>query len=150
MFKLQKWCEINKLSLNNKKTKYILFKPKNHHIHFPDLIFGGAPIKRIGKDCETKAFKFLGHWVDDYLSWDLHTNKLINKLNSANFALSKVKTKFPFKARLTIYNSLIHSNLMWGSLVTSATSSKNVNKIGSVQNKIVRNLCNVRYNSHTA
>ena len=92
----------------------------------------------------------MGHWVDDQLSWDIHTNKLVNKLNSANFALSKVKTKFPFKARLNIYNALIHSNLMWGSLVTGATSAKNVNKIGGIQNKTIRNLCNVKYNSHTA
>ena len=124
LFKLQKCCEINKLSLNNKETKYILFKLKNKHVHFTTLIFRGAPIERIGNDCETKAFKFLGHWVDDNLTWDIHTNKLINKLNSANFALSKVKTKFPFKARLTIYNSLVHSNLMWGSLVTGVTSKK--------------------------
>ena len=39
---------------------------------------------------------------------------------------------------------------MWGSLVTGATSTKNVNKLGGIQNKIVRNLCNVKFNSHTA
>ena len=39
---------------------------------------------------------------------------------------------------------------MWGSLVTGATSLKNINKIGGVQNKTVRNLCNVKFNSHTA
>ena len=75
---------------------------------------------------------------------------MINKLSIANYALSNVKTRFPFKARLTIYNSLVHSNLIWGLLVTGATSIKNLNKLESVQNKIVRNLCNVKYNLHTS
>ena len=94
--RLERWCQINMLSLNSKKTKYILYKPKRVHAHYPPLYFGNSSIERIGNDCNTKAFKFLGHWVDNYLNWDIHTNKLICKLNSANFALSKVKSKFPF------------------------------------------------------
>ena len=147
--KIQNWCLANKLSLNSKKTKFILFKPKNLHVHIPKLYFGGSEIERIGKECKTQAFKFLGHWVDDNLTWDIHTTKLISKLNTANYAISQVKTKFPFKAKKTIYNSLVQSILMWGSIVTGATSQNNINKIQSVQNKIVRNLCSLKYNSHT-
>ena len=47
---LEQWCKTNKLSLNAKKTNYIMFKPKKSHIHFKDLIFGGAVIDRIGED----------------------------------------------------------------------------------------------------
>ena len=97
--RIQNWCSVNKLSLNSKKTKYILFKPKNQHCHYPPLIFGGRNIDRIGKGCSESAFKFLGHWVDENLSWDYHTSKMANKLNSANYAISKISSKFPFKVK---------------------------------------------------
>ena len=71
------------------------------------------------------------------------------KLNSANYALAKTKNKLPFSARKAIYNSLVQSYLTWGSAVIGATNLKNVSKLEAVQNKIVRNLCNQKYNSHT-
>ena len=146
---IENWCKANKLSLNAKKTKYILFKPKKSHIHYGKLIFGGTEIERIGEDCKVNAFKFLGHWVDENLSWDYHTNKLINKLNSTNYILAKIKNKFPLGVRKTIYTALAQSHLVWGSSVTGATSNKNLNKIEAAQNKIIRNLFNLKYNSHT-
>ena len=50
------WFNTNLLSLNTKKTKYMLFYNKNHHIHFNNLNFAGDPIERIGEDCQTKFF----------------------------------------------------------------------------------------------
>ena len=146
---LENWCLANKLSLNAKKTKYIVFKPKKTHVHHHNLNFGGVKIERIGHDCKVNAFKFLGHWVDDSLNWDFHTNKLINKLNSTNYILAKTKNIFPLGVRKTIYSALAQSHLVWGSAVTGATSNSNLNKIEATQNKIIRNLFNMKYNSHT-
>ena len=132
LIRVQEWCEVNKLSLNSKKTKYIVFKPSKKHIHYPPLYFGGDKIERIGKDCTTKAFKFLGHWVDDQLNWDIHTSKLINKLNCSNYAMAKVKNKLPIHVKKAIYYSLSHSILNWGSLITGDTSISNINRLESV------------------
>merc|ERR1712082_476233 len=63
--------------------------------------------------------------------------------------MARIKNKFPFGVRKTIYTALAQSHLVWGSIVTGATSYANLNRIGAVQNKIVRNLCNKKYNSHT-
>ena len=40
LLRLQDWCTVNKLSLNGKKTKYILFCPPNKHIHTTPIYFG--------------------------------------------------------------------------------------------------------------
>ena len=146
---MQDWFYSNKLSLNGKKTKYILFSGNNKHVHTYPIYFGGTQVERIGSYCDTKAFKFLGYWVDDTLSWDIHINKLILKLNGANYALAKMKNKLPFLARKAIYYCLVQSHLTWGSAVTGATGVSNINKLESLQNKIIRNLCNKPYNSHT-
>ena len=63
--------------------------------------------------------------------------------------ISRVKTKFPFSARKAIYTSLAQSHLIWGAAITGATPISNLKKLESVQNKLIRNLCNVKYNSHT-
>ena len=57
--KIQEWCGTNKLSLNSKKTKYILFKPKYKHIHYPKFIFAGVEIERIGRIVLAKLLNFL-------------------------------------------------------------------------------------------
>ena len=60
-----------------------------------------------------------------------------------------MKNKLPFLARKAIYYCLVQSHLTWGSAVTGATGVSNINKLESLQNKIIRNLCNKPYNSHT-
>ena len=63
--------------------------------------------------------------------------------------MAKVKNKLPIHVKKAIYYSLSHSILNWGSLITGATSLSNINRLESVQNKIVRNLCNANYNAHS-
>ena len=55
----------------------------------------------------------------------------------------------PLEVRKTIYMSLGQSYLQWGSLITGTTKQANLTKIEATQNKMVRNLANVKYNSHS-
>ena len=59
--------------------------------------------------------------MDENLSWDHHTTKLIGKLNGTNYIMAKIKNEFPFGVRKTIYTLLAQSHLVWGSIVTGAT-----------------------------
>ena len=51
--------------------------------------------------------------------------------------MAKVKNKLPIHVKKAIYYSLSHSILNWGSLITGATSLSNINRLESVQNKIL-------------
>ncbi len=66
--KARVWFQSNKLTLNTKKTKYLIFKDKNIHCHFENLIIEGKTIDRIGQNLEERTFKFLGHMIDENLS----------------------------------------------------------------------------------
>ena len=79
--KARVWFQSNKLTLNTKKTKYIIFKDKNIHCHFENLIIGGKTIDRVGQNFEEKTFKFLGHVIDENLSFEGHIDH-ISKKNS--------------------------------------------------------------------
>ena len=83
------WFRANYLTLHPAKTKYIRFANKNSHCHEIDLMMGGGvKIERIGHDCPTTSFKFLGLMVDDKLNWNDQIIKLRKKLSSGCFGLS--------------------------------------------------------------
>ena len=113
--KAKTWFQSNKLTLNIKKTKYIIFKNKNQHFHFGDLKVGDKIIDRIGNDCVETTFKFLGHVLDENLSFEGHINHIIKKLLKANYALSTSKNFVPIPIRKTISLGLsIGRNLILG------------------------------------
>ena len=74
----------------------------------PNCVFniGGKPIEQVGTNCKEKYFKFVGHVLDDKLSWEGYFDHTLKKLASANFAINSSKNFLPFKKRLSIYNSL--------------------------------------------
>ena len=68
------WFQSNLLTLNVSKTKFILFRKKNMTVDFSDLNLkiGNEIVERIGNGCKTKSFKFIGHHLDEFLSWVFH------------------------------------------------------------------------------
>ena len=68
--KAAEWFQSNKLSLNVSKTKYIIFRSNKMHLSdtMDKLTLGNQEIERIGEDCKTKSFKFVGIFLDEYLT----------------------------------------------------------------------------------
>ena len=117
--KLNDWFCANKLSLNAKKTKYILFRPT---VTYPDLrnrhiMLNGHPVDRIGNNQKEKSFKFLGIHIDETLTWKHHIEKVSSKISRANYMISKVKKVLPKSSLKTLYSSLIHSHIHYGLII---------------------------------
>ena len=98
----------------------MVFTEKNSKISNNNLKFGDTIIEQIGTDCKEKYFKFVGHVLDDKLSWEGHIEHISKKLASANFAINSSKNFVPIKIRKNLYYSLFDShlnfgNLLWGS-----------------------------------
>ena len=85
------WFAANKLTLNIKKTKFILFRPKSVKIDFSDLVLkiGDEKIERIGRGCDTSYFKFVGIMLDEFLDWEHHTSHVAAKVSRGNYILNK-------------------------------------------------------------
>ena len=128
-----------------KKQIHIILSTQQACSHYTYLFWG----HRGRKNWQALPFKFLGHWVDDLLDWTYHTDTIIHKIRSANYALARVKNKFPLSARKAIYTCLVQSHLIWGSSVTGATTMSNTNKLEAAQNKAIRNMAGAKYNCHT-
>ena len=144
------WFSAILLTLNTKKTKYILFKKKNCHLHIGEIFIGGEAISRIGETCDEKSFKFLGHHLDENLSWSYHSEHVHKKLISANFALSRSNSFLPTCILKRIYQSLFESHLHFGSSVWGCAKTNILKKLEVQQKKAIRHIHHLKTNAHTA
>ena len=129
----------------------MLFSGHNKNIDLSTLSvkIDNKEIEQIGNKCKEKYFKFVGHVLDENLSWEGHIEHIAKKLASANFAINSSKNFLPLKIRKTIYFSLFDSHLNFGNLLWGCASDKLIKKIESLQKKCIRNVALEKYKSHT-
>ena len=105
------WFESNKLTLNVKKTKFMLFSDKDMQECTNHLRIGNKSVEQVGTHCKEKYFKFVGHVLDDRMSFEGHVQHVSKKLASSNFAINSTKNFLPLRIRKTLYYSLFDSHL---------------------------------------
>ena len=139
---IHEWLKINKLSLNIKKTKLMIFHTKNKDmslINKLSLKINGIPISRV------KAFNFLGIVLNENLTWTDHTAHIANKINPVIAQLRRLKHSLPLHILKMIYNSLILSRLHYG----IALWGKSPGILTKLQKKAIRALTGSGVNAHT-
>ena len=99
--KVSQWLAANKLSLNVGKTKFMVFRMRNKVIGYPDLQINGNTIERVTQ------FNVLGLTLHESLSWDKHINPISLNVSKAIGILYRLKSIYPHRVLLTIYNTLI-------------------------------------------
>ena len=89
---------VNKISLNVKKTEMVIFKSKQKKFE------GDLKIKLYRKRLyPTESVKYLGVKIDTNLNWEYHVNDLSIKLTRANALLFKMKKYVSLKILRYIY-----------------------------------------------
>lgn len=150
--KIASWCSCNKLTINVSKTKYILFRHKNMNVPPNDIILkiGDEEIEQIGYNSAVNNFKFLGHIIDENLSWNYHIRHVQNKIASSNYLLARAKNFLPQNIKHILYNSLIRPHLEYGVLAWGGVGKSQLQGIIKLQKKAIRNITGEGYNAHTA
>ena len=146
--KLAKWLAINRLTLNTKKTKYILFSSshklnKLRNTTLATIQINNSPIEK----CE--FFKFLGVYLQDNMKWNKHACFVSSKLAKTAAVISRLKTFLPSNVLLQIYNSLFLPHINYCLGVWGNTEKYNSNKIVILQKRVVRSIGNASYLAHT-
>ena len=137
------WLDANKLSLNVKKSKFMVFSTFRRDIH--QLIstikpqINGSEIERVTK------FNFLGLVIDENVSWHAHTNLIWGKISRVSGILNRLKHHLPTNILRMLYNSLVLPHLNYSILVWG----HNHTKVQKLQKKIIRIISNSKYNAHT-
>ena len=145
------WFRANKLTLNVKKTKFMLFSERNAQVNlqYLNLKIGDKIVEQVGTNCKEKYFKFVGHVLDDKFTWVGHVEHMCKKLASANFAINSTKNFLPLKIRKTLYYSLFDSHLNVGNLLWGCADNKMLNKVENLQKRCIRNVGLKKFKAHT-
>ena len=137
------WLDVNKLSLNVKKTRVMLFHKSRSYVRDncnPAIEIRG---KTIQKD---KEFDFLGFKLSTALTWNKHIEKISSKISKVNGVLSKLKYFLPRHTLITIYNSLVLPHLQYGITLWGSKCKK----LEVIQKQCIRRINKVkRYKAHT-
>ena len=159
--KLGVWMRSNKLAINTSKTKIMIFhrnKIVPHSEFFyndndpntvqnPDLIH---PVEVINNSSKVPAFKMLGVYLDENLSFSYHVKYVLAKISKSLFLMRSAKNVLSSKALRSVYYALIHSHLLYCLPAYSCTSNSNINSLFVKQKKAIRLVCQAKYNAHTS
>ena len=138
------WLISNKLTLSWEKTFFVIYNSyKKRSDEITELKVYDNEIKRV------KSVKYLGMIIDENLSWSSHVKSLCNIL-SRNFNLFyNIRNIIPDHLKRQIYYSLVYSQIQYGIELYGACSKQLLNKIQTLQNKLLKVLYNLPYRTDT-
>ena len=91
------WLRCNKLSINIKKTNYVIFSPSQKKLnHSFSLSFGGQPL------IQSNVAEFLGVYLDEHLTWKYHINFVCKQIAKSISILSRTRFYLSCKTKLML------------------------------------------------
>ena len=148
--KVEDWFNANKMQLNSKKTRYILFNiPRSKRSDPFEIELGGEELHRVSEDTKEKSVRLVGVELDEELSFKHHVANVKAKINRVNYILARSKNILPSDIRILIYNSLVRSVLEFASVLYGAARKGTISVLEKVQKKIVRNVKGASSRAHT-
>ena len=128
------WCSRNKLTINTKKTKLMVFgsrsrvkKAKNVSVVMDNDRLRPVP-----------SFKYLGVLLDSTLTYNSHISSLIRTVIHKITLLSKVKKYMTNNVALQIYKSMILPYLDYADVVFDKAFTKDLDKLQRLQNRCLK------------
>ena len=137
--KVMNWLKLNKLSLNVQKTKYMTFHKSQKNVTPLDLSIDDIPIDSVDE------FNYLGIILHERLTWKNHINMVTNKIAKVSGILNRLKHIFPQNVLLSLYHTLIISQINYGMLLWGS----DIRSVEKYQKKAIRNITNSHILAHT-
>ena len=131
--KIMYWCEVNKLTINYKKTKYMVVKHTKIPTE-PSLKLGDVKISTV------QQYKYLGMLLDDKLTMNEYTDAMWKKANAKVGILAKIRRFISVNTAARIYKTMIRPHLDYIDFVTDSSSVDRVKRLDTLQNKALRRI----------
>ena len=131
---VNQWFRANHLTLNTKRTKFVIFgnKTKLGNIGDVNLTMNNELIERVS------TFKYLGIVLDETLSFEQHIDHLYKKCCQKLGAIGKVRDCLNKKLTLQLYKSLVTPHMDYGDVIYMSANKETLAKLQLVQNKACR------------
>ena len=133
------WLKVNKLSLNVKKTHFMVFKPTQRPCDKIQLNIDGALID------EEQHTKFLGVFIDNRLTWKKHIEHITSKVSRGIGVIWKAKKLLNKSALKTLYYSFVYPYLTYCNHVWGTTCKTYFKALRVKQNKAISMITSAKF-----
>ena len=138
------WLLANKLSLSWEKTNFIIFHtPRKPTDELHELKVYEFSIKRV------KCVKYLGMYIDEFLKWDEHVDKLCNTLSKNFHIFYSLRNVLTHTLKMQLYFSMVYSRITYGIILYGACASTLLKKVQIIQNKLLKVLFKLPYRTES-
>ena len=145
MKKVIKWLKTNKLSLNLKKTHYILFRKRRDKVTIDrSLVVDNVNIENV------KQSKFLGVIIDQNLTFYDHIQYMKGKISRALGILYKCRKYFKQSTLITLYNAFIYPYFTYCIPVWGNNFQSYLHPLILLQKRAIRTIANAEFRANTA
>ena len=143
--KVVDWLKLNKLSLNLKKTHFVLFHKKRDKVRLSEeLYINNVKINRVDKT------KFLGVIIDETLSFQSHVSLIKGKISRGIGLLYKCRPCVTEETMRTLYNTFIYPHFTYCIEVWGNIYSTHLDELVKAQKRAVRAIVGARRFEHSA
>ena len=139
LFKVFNWLTANKLTLNIKKSNYVIFRPYQKILPYqPNIsIYDNEKGKPANLECK-EYVKYLGILIDNNLPFKNHIEHITIKISKTVGMIAKLRHFVPKRILLQIYQSLIVPYISYAVTVWGHASKCHLNKILILQKRVFR------------
>ena len=129
-----KWGNVNKLSINTKKTKLMVFgsRSKVKKAKKVKVYMNGVRLKNV------PTFKYLGLILDPTLNYNHHINSVIRTVLHKMTLLAKMRKYLKPDVAVQIYKSMLLPYLDYVDVIYHKSNSGDLNKLQRLQNRCLR------------
>ena len=159
---LMDWYHSNRLAIHPSKSKYMIFRPRHlqpeiESYHPIYLNFNKTNETDLSKvkliqavpNAEEPAFKFLGFWMDNKLSFDFHVKSITCKINSSIYCLKISRDYLEPEYLLMLYYAYVHSHLSYFSIFQPMISQANNTALEILQRRALRTVFSLPFSEDT-
>ena len=127
------WCDANKITINVKKTNFMIIKPRRKKINIVgSVLLGNDPVS------EVDSALFVGIYIDKYLTWSVQINNLCTVLRKKVGILFRLRCYVSKKVLLLLYHAFLQSQISYGIEVWGSAAKKSINRVFILQKMAMR------------
>ena len=144
---VQKWLKSNKLTLNVKKTKYMIIGSHYRLRHLNgdlNVTVNSQQLTRVTN------YRYLGIEVDEALGWQSHVDTICKKVSAGIGALKRIRSLVPRQTLLKMYEALVAPYFDYCSEVWGCMGKGLCDRLGILQNGAGRIITFSDYNTRSA
>ena len=144
---VQKWLKSNKLTLNVKKTKYMIIGSHYRLRHLNgdlNVTVNSQQLTRVTN------YRYLGIEVDEALGWQSHVDTICKKVSAGIGALKRIRSLVPRQTLLKMYDALVAPYFDYCSEVWGCMGKGLCDRLQRLQNRAGRIITFSDYNTRSA